>query len=487
MAREEKFHFPSVSVSSQDSFSYTYTPRQRRGFGSGAYELRRCFMQLRRLYLRYFPPALRLEYVHSNGEVGTKAIDLPHLSDESNIALVAQQLVDQEHLLTKATLPKLMELLHRLVDKHLKYSTIQQGCTFRLHSVLRPHQLPMTNMACSKSAKVVATSSYDKTIRLMRPFEAPKLSIPASFQTKHCEQEVATLTGHEGVVFSLAFNAPHATRLISGSYDKTCRLWNVQTGSAVGVYRGHTGEVVSAVFAPGSASNTSFGSCSVDGSAIVWDLETETARLTLSGHSAEVACLAFDSADTKLVATGSCDSTVRLWDTRYGGCFRCIEQHDAEISSVAFDYRANTLLSSSSDGTCKLWDARTGKCIYDWDDYQGHEVTHAAYNASGALVVSCSANGSACIYDTVTGTKRCTLNGHQKAVNKVCLSMQGLQVLTASTDGTARLWNAYSGECLQVLRGHDAEVFDCRFSYDGSVALTASMDSSVRVWEREVD
>ncbi|KAE9333747.1 hypothetical protein PF008_g14301 [Phytophthora fragariae] len=419
-------------------------------------------MQLRRLYLRYFPPALRLEYVHSDGQVGLKTIDLPHLCAESNIALAAQQLIDQERLLTKAAESKLKELLHRLVDKHIVLASQQQSSAYRMHSTLYPHQLPMTNMACSKSAKLVATSSYDKTIRLLRPFDAPCVVNSSSLSNKHCEKEIATLSGHEGVVFSLAFNAPHATRLLSG-------------------------EVVGAVFAPGVANSRCFGSCSVDGSAIVWDLETETIRHTLSGHSAEVSCLAFDSAESKLVATGSCNSAIRLWDTRYGGCFRCIEHHDADISSVSFDYQANTLLSSSADGTCKLWDTRTGKPLYDWEDHRGYEVTHAAFNASGALVVSCATDGKAYIYDTLTGTRRCALLGHLKAVNKVCFSMQGLQVLTASTDGTARVWNAFFGECLQVLRGHDAEVFDCNFSYDGGIAHTASIDNSVRVWRREVD
>ncbi|RLN98496.1 hypothetical protein BBJ28_00021367 [Nothophytophthora sp. Chile5] len=445
-------------------------------------------MQLRRLYLRYFPPALRLEYAHSNGQVRRKTIDLPHISAESNIALVAQQLMEKERLLTKAMTSKLQELLHRLVDKQLVYATHQQSSVLRLHSVLRPHQLPMTNMACSKNAHLVATSSYDKTIHLLRPFgDLAELSSLSSPYGRNCDKTFATLTGHEGVVFSLAFNKPHASRLLSGSFDKTCRLWDVHTKSAIGVYRGHTGEVVSAVFAPGGGGNELFGSCSMDSTAIVWDLETETPRLTLSGHSAEVSCLAFDSPEAKLVATGSCDSTVRLWDVRYGACFRCIEHHDAEISSVAFDYSTNMLLSSSADGTCKLWDTRTGRCLYDWDDHQQSEVNHASFNATGALVVSSSASGTASIYDTLTGTKRCVLSGHHKAITKACFSMQGLQVLTASADGTARVWNAFSGQCLQVLQGHEAEVFDCCFSYDGSVALTASMDNSLRVWQREKD
>ncbi|KAG7397922.1 hypothetical protein PHYBOEH_011989 [Phytophthora boehmeriae] len=444
-------------------------------------------MQLRRLYLRYFPPALRLEFVHSNGQPGCKTIDLPHVSAESNIALVTQQLIDQERLLTKATAPKIKELLHRLVDKHLVFASQQQNNLLRLHSTMRPHQQPMTNMVCSKNAQLVATCSYDKTIRLLKPFDLGNASTTTSLHSKHCDREIATLAGHEGVVFSLALNKPHATRLLSGSFDKTCRLWDVQTNSAIGVYRGHSREVVGAVFASGGDKNHCFGSFSVDSTAILWDVETETSRLILSGHSAEVSCLAFESAENKLIATGSCDSTIRLWDMRYGACFRCIEHHDADISSITFDPKANTLLSSSVDGTCKLWDARTGKCLYDWDDHQHSEVAHATFNASGALVVSSGADGNAFIYDTLTGTKRCALTGHRNAVNKACFSMQGLQVLTASDDGTARVWNAFSGKCVQVLQGHEAEVFDCCFSYDGCVAFTASIDNSVCVWEREAE
>jgi dynein assembly factor with WDR repeat domains 1 len=435
-------------------------------------------MQLRRIYLRYFPPALRLEYSTSGGELRQKTIDLLHVSAESNLSLVVQHLIDSERLLTRAAAPKLRELLHRLVHKQLSLShTVQgdrgrgDGVLFQTHSVHRPHQLPMTNMAVSKTAKLIATASYDKTIHLVRPFAPPP--------TKSERPTDNALVGHDSVVFCLAFRRHHSDLLLSGSFDKTCRLWDVRKQSARGVYRGHEGEVVSVEFAPGG---DCFGSCSMDCTAIVWDAETETERFALTGHSAEVSCLAFDSS-ARLLATGSCDSTVRLWDSRYGGCFRSLEHHDADVSSVMFDYQGNLLLSASADGTCKLWDVRSSKCLFDWDDHGNGQVASASFNASGALVVSCGSNGTAFIYDTLTGTRRCMLAGHSQGVTRASFSMQGSQVLTTSADCTARVWNAFSGECVQVLRGHEEEVVDGAFSYDGRAVVTFSLDNSIRVWK----
>lgn len=264
-------------------------------------------MQLRRIYLRYFPPALRLEYTTSGGKLRHKTVDLLHVSAESNLTLVVQHLVDSERLLMRAAAPKLRELPHRLVHKQLSLSHAPlgdrgrgNGGSLQTHLVHRPHQLPMTNMAVSKTAKLIATASYDKTIHLVRPFDAPP--------TRPERPTNNALIGHDSIVFCLAFRRQHSDLLLSGSFDRTCRLWDVHKQSTRGVYRGHEGEIVSVAFAP---SGDCFGSCSMDCTAIVWDAETETERFALTGHSAEVSCLAFDS-NARLLATGSCDSTVRL-------------------------------------------------------------------------------------------------------------------------------------------------------------------------------
>src|SRR6516165_11410951 len=50
------------------------------------------------------------------------------------------------------------------------------------------------------------------------------------------------LTGHEGQVHSVAV-LPDGRRALSGSGDRTLRLWDLQTGATIRILKGHTNEV----------------------------------------------------------------------------------------------------------------------------------------------------------------------------------------------------------------------------------------------------
>lgn len=40
--------------------------------------------------------------------------------------------------------------------------------------------------------------------------------------------ELLTLDGHRNVVYAIAFNNPWGNKIITGSFDKTCKLWNAE-------------------------------------------------------------------------------------------------------------------------------------------------------------------------------------------------------------------------------------------------------------------
>lgn len=42
--------------------------------------------------------------------------------------------------------------------------------------------------------------------------------------------ELLTLDGHRNVVYAIAFNNPWGDKVITGSFDKTCKLWNAEVG-----------------------------------------------------------------------------------------------------------------------------------------------------------------------------------------------------------------------------------------------------------------
>ena len=102
--------------------------------------------------------------------------------------------------------------------------------------------------------------------------------------------------------------------------------------------------------------------------------------------------------------------------------------------------------------------------------------------AGGAEVATASTDGTARIWDGVTGHLRAPLFGHTNFVRTVDFSPDGQSVVTASVDGTARTW-ALNGRRLATLAGHTGAVVDARFSPDGFTVITGGEDGTVRIWE----
>ncbi|KAG9064399.1 hypothetical protein KI688_003587 [Linnemannia hyalina] len=93
----------------------------------------------------------------------------------------------------------------------------------------------------------------------------------------------------------------------------------------------------------------------------VWDIGTGQARVVLRGHTVRVKTLAF-SADSRWIATGSDDRTVRLWDARSGILDRVLEGHTWIVDCLAFSSDSRQILSGSCDGTIRAWDLDSRGC-----------------------------------------------------------------------------------------------------------------------------
>jgi formylglycine-generating enzyme required for sulfatase activity len=74
------------------------------------------------------------------------------------------------------------------------------------------------------------------------------------------------------------------------------------------------------------------------------------------------------------------------------------------------------------------------------------------------------------------------LRGHTGGIRAVAFSADGQRVLSASADGTARLWDAVTGEQLAILQGHRRVVTDVRFLPGDDRAVTSSDDAAIHLW-----
>jgi energy-coupling factor transporter ATP-binding protein EcfA2 len=66
------------------------------------------------------------------------------------------------------------------------------------------------------------------------------------------QRELKVLKGHEGFVFAAGFS-PDGARIVSGSYDKTVRVWDALRGQQLLALRVHDGEVNAVGFSPDGA------------------------------------------------------------------------------------------------------------------------------------------------------------------------------------------------------------------------------------------
>jgi WD40 repeat protein len=124
-----------------------------------------------------------------------------------------------------------------------------------------------------------------------------------------------TLRGHDEVVWALAIS-PDGQTLASGSWDKTVKIWDMNTsnefqqssGSLLRTLTGHFDKVKSLAFSP---DGEKLASADLSGTIKLWQISSGEMEGTLKGHSTWVE-LAFNPQDRTLVS-GSFDDTIKVW------------------------------------------------------------------------------------------------------------------------------------------------------------------------------
>ena len=101
--------------------------------------------------------------------------------------------------------------------------------------------------------------------------------------------ELQTLQGHSSSITSVAFS-PNQNIIASGSYDKTIRLWDAVSGAYLKTLEGHLEPVQSVVFSP---DGTYIASGSDDKTIRLWNAVSGTHLKTLQGHSKSVQSVVF--------------------------------------------------------------------------------------------------------------------------------------------------------------------------------------------------
>lgn len=283
--------------------------------------------------------------------------------------------------------------------------------------------------------------------------------------------------GHTDQVTCGLFS-PDGQFTLSGSKDKTLRLWDVNTGICVRTFEGHQDTVQSAAYSPDGHTALSG---SDDKTCRLWNVATGQCLRTFEGHQERVRSVAF-SPDNRFVLSASGDSTLRVWDITNGKCLRTHPCEPYGFYSVLFSPIGYFACSPDDPSTFVLLDAATGQCLRT---YAGHKwgVWSVALSANSCLVLSGSADKTLRLWDVATGQCVRTFKGHQELVCSVAFSPDSRFALSGSDDATLRLWDVATGQCLRVFDGHTWRVHSVAFSPNGRFVISGSTEKALRLWE----
>ena len=288
-------------------------------------------------------------------------------------------------------------------------------------------------------------------------------------------RELFLLKGHTGPVFSGAVT-PDGARIVTGSDDKTARVWDASTGAGLFQLEGHKGAVRGVAVTPDGARIVTG---SADNTARVWDASTGAELLRLEGHTGPILSVAV-TPDGGRIVTGSSDRTARMWDASTGAGLLRLEGHKGAVRGVAVTPDGGRIVTGSSDRTARMWDASTGAELFQLEGHKG-AVSGVAVTPDGARIVTGSADNTARVWDASTGAELFQLEGHKGAVRTVAVTPDGARIVTSSDDNTARLWDARTGGELLRLEGHTGPVV--AVTPDGARIVTGSDDNTALVWD----
>nr|XP_056718343.1 WD repeat-containing protein 88 [Euleptes europaea] len=255
--------------------------------------------------------------------------------------------------------------------------------------------------------------------------------------------------------------------LITASYDKTLKAWDIETGKVLWSVEqdglltscdvSHDGKYVV------SGSDMENALCLVDAAT------AEQVAYIREHHRSTVRRCRFDPHNHR-IATVSSDMSIKFWDILAQATTITVEKaHTNAISDCCFSWDGHYLCTAGWDEVLKLWDVRTGEFRSHGPMVleQGHIgiIGCCVFSKDASLLVSGGFDKTVIVWDSTQAYKKISLKGHEHWVTDVAISSNKKLIVTSSKDSTLRLWDIESAHdvplVIQAIKARGSKLAKC--------------------------
>jgi len=298
---------------------------------------------------------------------------------------------------------------------------------------------------------------------------------------EQCQSDGLFVLGeHSDGVTTVCF-VPDGKTLASGSYDRTVRIWDLETRQPRATLP-HNGALWGLAFSPDGKWLATWISPKDDPVRIwdtrSWNLATTWTELKFVGS------LAF-SPDGKMLATAG-ENGGTLWEIsthRQAATFPAMcGTINTGGQGVAFSPTGHLLAYLRRQGdqpAIGLYDIRAGK---ELGAMTGPEFTMLAFSPDDRFIASGGWDRTVRLWDVAAREQIRILSNHTARVSSVAFSPDGSTLATAGADQRIRLWNTVNWQEAAVLKGHRSEIFTLAYSPDGKRLASGDRAGTIRLW-----
>lgn len=239
----------------------------------------------------------------------------------------------------------------------------EDGNAFFWHTTFHGHVGAITACALSRSLGLpsfLITASSDLTVKKWRVPKEKGQVIKGSEYTRRA---------HDKEINSVAI-APNDEFFATASFDKTAKVWNLDSGETVGILKGHKRGLWDISFCQ---FDKLIATSSGDKSAKVWLMKDYSCMKTFEGHTNAVQRCQFMNKNSQLVTSGA-DGLVKVWDLKEGECSATLDNHNNRLWALDTKEDGLNLLSADADGFITFWADNTDQLIMEREEKEKLKV-----------------------------------------------------------------------------------------------------------------